>query len=39
MVKTWLSLPKRELKGTVGKNAEGRRKQLQKEINPWDFFM
>jgi len=39
MVKTWLSLPTRELKGTVGKNTEGRRIQLQQEINPWDFFM
>jgi len=29
----------RELKGTVGKNTEGRRIHLQQEINPWDFFM
>jgi len=29
----------RELKGIVGKNTEGRRIQLQQEINPWDFIM
>jgi hypothetical protein len=28
-----------ELKGIVGKNTEGRRIQLQQEINPWDFIM
>jgi len=29
----------RELKGTVGKNTEGRRMELQQEMKPWNFFM
>jgi hypothetical protein len=28
----------RELKGIVRKNTEGRRIELQQEINSWDFF-